>query len=141
VIGALARPFINFPKAKFVGKAELFKPPFGWFFKMMGGYPVDRSRANNLVDAIVQIYNEKDEFYITITPEGTRKYTGKLRSGFWHIANGANIPVISAGFDYPSKTVVINEPHYLSGDMEQDMQKFMDDFSRIRGKNPEDGLP
>ena len=102
---------------------------------------MDRSRANNLVDATIQIFNEHEEFYIALAPEGTRKYTGKIKTGFYHIAMGAKIPIITAGFDYPSKTVILNDPFYPTGDIEKDMERFMADFIKIKGKNPEDGLP
>lgn len=140
IIGVLARPLMRLSHVKFVGKSQLFKPPYGWLFRWMGGYPVDRSKANNLVEAIVNIYNEKDAFAIAIAPEGTRKYVGKLKTGFYHIAKGAGIPIVTAGFDFPSKTILIHDPFYPTDDMEADLSKLMDVFRHIKGRHPEHGI-
>ncbi|RVU26768.1 glycerol acyltransferase [Sandaracinomonas limnophila] len=107
-------------KIYFWGKKELFQGPFGWIFKKLGGYPVDRTKHTNLVDAIAEIYNSKDEFYAGLAPEGTRKDVKELKSGFYYIAQKANIPIVMVGFDFVNKKVMLNEPYYPSGDFEKD---------------------
>jgi len=140
IIGILARPLLEINHVKFIGKSQLFKPPYGWIFRKLGGYPVDRTKSNNLVEAVVNIYNEKEEFAIAIAPEGTRKYVGKLKTGFYHIAIGAKIPIVTAGFDFPTKTVIVNSPFYPTGNLDSDMLEIMDQFKEIRGKHPEKGI-
>ena len=125
---------------KYLGKKELFRPPFGWIFRTLGGYPVDRSRNSNLVDAIVEIFDSKEEFIIALAPEGTRKYVGKLKTGFYYIAQKAQIPIVMVGFDYSKKEVIISDPFYTSNDIDTDMPKIMIFFDGISGKNPENGL-
>ncbi|MEO1259331.1 MAG: 1-acyl-sn-glycerol-3-phosphate acyltransferase [Bacteroidota bacterium] len=125
---------------KYMMKAELFKAPYGWFFRALGGYPVDRSKNNNLVDAIVDIFNSKERFAIAIAPEGTRKRVEKLKSGFYYIAQKAGIPIVMVGFDFPSKTVKFSEAFYPSGNYEKDMQFILKYFSGFTGANPELGI-
>lgn len=140
IIGVLTRKIMGIDSVKFLGKSQLFKWPFGWFFRALGGYPVDRSKHNNLVEAVVAIFNSKERFAIGLAPEGTRKKVGQLKTGFYHIAVQANVPIILVGFDFPKKTVVVKNPFYPSGDIEKDMPVIMNFFKGIKGKNPEWGL-
>ncbi|HET8855473.1 MAG TPA: 1-acyl-sn-glycerol-3-phosphate acyltransferase [Salinimicrobium sp.] len=71
-LGLLVRRIMGM-NIKFVAKMELFRPSFGWFFKWMGGTPLDRTPGQNKVEAIAQIFNEKEDFLLAIAPEGTRK--------------------------------------------------------------------
>jgi 1-acyl-sn-glycerol-3-phosphate acyltransferase len=140
-VGVLARAFIKEIKdSKFLGKKELFQPPFGWIFRVLGGYPVDRSRKSNLVDAIVEIFDSKERFIIALAPEGTRKYVGKLKTGFYYIAQKANIPIVMVGFDYVKKEVIISQPFYTGKSIKTDMPLIMKFFKGISGKNPKNGL-
>jgi len=118
-VGLGARSLLK-RKIYFWGKKELFDNPFGWLFRKLGGYPVDRSQHTNLVDAIVDIYNEKEEFYAVLAPEGTRKDVQELKSGFYYIAKMAKIPIIMVGFDFVNKEVKVNDPYFPSGDFEKD---------------------
>ncbi len=122
---------------KFVGKDSLFKPPFGGIFKALGGYPVDRSRRSNFVDAVVDIYNEKEEFRVCIAPEGTRKKVTELKTGFYYIAKGANIPIVMIAFDWGSMTFRISEPFYPTDDKQADFAHIKQFFKGTVGKNPE----
>ncbi len=122
---------------KFVGKASLFKPPLGGIFKALGGYPVDRSKRNNFVDAVIDVYNEKEEFRVCIAPEGTRKKVTELKSGFYYIAKGAGIPIVMIAFDWGSMTFRISEPFYPTDDKEADFAHVKDFFKGAVGKVPE----
>ncbi len=123
--------------ANFIGKASLFKPPFGFIFRALGGTPVDRSKSDNRVDAIVTIFNNREQFILALSPEGTRKRVDTWKTGFYHIAKGANVPIVMMTFDFGNKQVKISEPYYLTNDMEKDMN-FMYDFYRgVKGKIPE----
>ncbi len=129
-LGARAHMGLNI---HFWGKKELFKPPFGFLFRMLGGYPVDRSNTNNLVDSIVEIYHSKESYYGALAPEGTRKNVDKLKTGFYFIANGAKIPLILVGFDYPKKQVILSEPFYTTGDFDKDKLEIALFFDKING--------
>ena len=83
-LGLLIRSALK-AKIHFIGKASLFKPPHGIIFKALGGFPVKRGKNYNQVDQIVNYYNQREKFTLTIAPEGTRKKVDKLKTGFYHI--------------------------------------------------------
>lgn len=120
IIGVLARGVVGFD-SKFLGKKSLFRPPYGWFFKMMGGYPVDRSKRSNLVDQVVDLYNSHERFIIALAPEGTRKNVADWKTGFYYIAHKANIPIVRAKMDWKTKTVKFFEPFKTTGIIENDL--------------------
>jgi len=122
-IGILARNTSGI-KINFIGKASLFKGPFGFIFKNLGGTPVDRSTSNNLVDAIVQIFDKKEQFRLALSPEGTRKKVDKWKTGFYYIAKGAKVPIVMATLDFGKKQVKISEPYYTTDDVEKDFEYF-----------------
>jgi 1-acyl-sn-glycerol-3-phosphate acyltransferase len=133
--------FITKVDIKFIGKHTLFKPPFGFLFKALGGTPVDRSKSQSMVQAIIDIFNSKDEFIMALSPEGTRKKASQWKSGFYHVAKGANIPLVMAALDFKNKKVIISEPYYLSENEEQDIQKIKTFFKGVQGKHPENFDP
>ena len=94
-------------KINFVGKNTLFKGPFGWFFRSLGGAPVDRSKNNKTVDAIVDIFKEKEVFRLALSPEGTRKKVEKWKTGFYYNAKGASVPIVMATLDFGKKQIKI----------------------------------
>lgn len=124
-------------KIKYVGKASMFNHPFGWLLKWMGGIPVDRSKRNNFVDAVVDIFNEREELAIQIAPEGTRKRVEKFKTGFYYIAKGANVPILLCAFDFKVKEVRISKPFYPTDDMEADMEYIHNYYRGIQGYHPE----
>jgi 1-acyl-sn-glycerol-3-phosphate acyltransferase len=139
-LGVMARSILRIQKARFLGKHSLFKPPFGWFFRALGGYPVDRSSSHDVVQQVVDVFNAHDEFVLALAPEGTRKKVEKLRTGFYYIAKGANIPIVPVGFDFATKQVVIGQPMMPTDDFNRDMNALLQFYKRMKGKNPEFGL-
>jgi 1-acyl-sn-glycerol-3-phosphate acyltransferase len=140
VIGVMARSIVRMEHAKFLGKDSLFKPPFGWFFKWLGGYPVNRSQSHDVVHQVVDIFNAHDEFILALAPEGTRKKVDKLRTGFYYIAKGAQVPIVPVGFDFSHKEIVIGEPMYPTDNFEKDINSLLAFYRKMKGKNPELGL-
>jgi len=139
-IGVLARSIIQIQDAKYLGKSSLFKWPHGFIFRALGGHPVHRSRNNNLVDAVIDLFNNKEKFAVALAPEGTRSKVESIKTGFYHIAVKAKIPIIKVGLDYSLKQTIIDAPFYPSGDIERDMPLILDFFSKIKGKHPELGI-
>lgn len=135
-IGALARKLLKVP-INFIAKKELFDSAFGWYFKWMGGEPIDRSSSQNTVDQIVGIFNSKPEFRLAIAPEGTRKKVKSWKTGFYYIAKKANVPITSVAFDYKTKTVSISKPFYVTGEYQKDLRHIQSFFSDAVGKVPE----
>lgn len=139
ILGVMARSIMHL-KAKYLGKKELFVPPFGWFFRALGGYPVDRSKHKNLVDAVVAIFDSHEKFSIGIAPEGTRKYAPEWKTGFYYIALGAKVPIVMVGFDYENKQVSFAKPFYPTGNLDDDMKIFLNHYKHIQGRHPEQGV-
>ena len=106
-VGLAARSILRIQKARFLGKSQLFTPAYGWFFRALGGYPVERSSSHDMVDQVVTIFNSHEEFILALAPEGTRKKVEKFRTGFYYIAKKANVPIIPVGFDFANKEVVV----------------------------------
>ena len=124
-------------KIQWVGKSSLFRPPFGFIFRVLAGIPVDRSKSNNFVDAIVQLFNEREELQIFMAPEGTRQKVDKLKTGFYYIALEAKVPIVMIRLDFGSKNLVFSEPLYPSGDIEADFEVLNAFFKGVVGKNKE----
>ncbi|MCK6581575.1 MAG: lysophospholipid acyltransferase family protein [Anaerolineales bacterium] len=121
---------------KYMGKAELFRSPIGWFFYWSGGIPVDRSKSSGLVEQMVEACNRSDKFILTIAPEGTRHGVKEWKRGFYHIAKGAGIPLVFAKVDGKHKTMRVGGVFHLTDDMEADMQAIQDAFKGMVGVNP-----
>ena len=135
-IGILTRSIMK-QKIKYVAKASLFKFPLGGIMKLMGGVPVDRSKRNNFVDSVVDIFNEREQFAVCIAPEGTRTKVDKLKTGFYYMAKGAEIPILLCRFDYSLREVQIAKPFYTTDDMEADIEFIESYFRGVPGKYPE----
>ncbi|MBK5209842.1 MAG: 1-acyl-sn-glycerol-3-phosphate acyltransferase [Flavobacteriaceae bacterium] len=123
--------------ANYIGKASLFKPPFGFIFRWLGGTPIDRSKSSNKVEAIVNIYNSRENFILVLSPEGTREKVTDWKTGFYYIAKGANVPIVMIAFDFKNKEVKVAEPYYLTDNMENDFNFFHKFYAGILGKIPE----
>lgn len=124
-------------KPAFLGKHTLFKAPYGWFFRILGGIPVNRSSSHNVVDQIVNVVDARDEVALVIAPEGTRSKTDRWKSGFYHIASKAKLPITLAFLDTASKTLGFGGSFELSGDMDKDMEtirKFYHDKVGIKAE-------
>ncbi|MCB0684875.1 MAG: 1-acyl-sn-glycerol-3-phosphate acyltransferase [Saprospiraceae bacterium] len=127
-------------KVSYIGKSSLFKPPFGFIFRALGGYPVDRSRSHKYVDAVAALFQTHPQFSIAIAPEGTRKKVDRLKTGFYHIARLAGVPIIMTKFDYGRMVVAFSDPFYPTGDLEKDFAVMSAFYKDARGKNPELGF-
>lgn len=135
-IGLMVRGIIN-EEMNFVGKKELFVFPFGYYFKAIGGAPLDRRGGKNLVDSIVEIFNNREIFRLGIAPEGTRKKVTELRTGFYYIALKANVPIIPVAFDFEKKEVKIGTPLYVTGNIEEEMKHYLRFYKGVKGCRPE----
>lgn len=139
VVGVAARSILRIHNAKFLGKSQLFKKPYGWIFRGIGGIPVYRDKSHDMVDQVAAVIKKSDDFILAIAPEGTRKKVTKLRTGFWYIAHAASIPIVPVGLDYGKKEVVIG-PLLYPTDLDKDMNTLTAFYRSIHGKNPELGL-
>lgn len=123
-----------------VGKKELFKFPFGYYFRSVGGEPLDRSGGLNKVDAIVSIFERKEIFRLAIAPEGTRKEVKEIRTGFYFIALKAKVPIIPVAFDWGKKEVRLGKPFLPTGNYEADLEILKSNYKGVIGKIPGNGI-
>ena len=132
-LGILIRGSIGL-KSNFIAKKELFFFPLNIFLKLTGGVPVNRSKKNNTVKEVVNIFNNKKEFRISLAPEGTRQKVSKFKTGFYYIAKEANVPIIMITMDYSNKQSVISDPFYPKDNFKNDMNFIESFFDGIEGK-------
>lgn len=120
-----------------VGKKELFRFPFGYYFRSAGGEPLDRTGGLNKVDSIASIFARKEVFRLAVAPEGTRKGVKEIKTGFYYIALKANVPIVPVTFDWGKKEVNLGKPFFPTGDYESDMQILKKHYEGVIGKIPE----
>ncbi|MGB5482866.1 lysophospholipid acyltransferase family protein [Parasphingorhabdus sp.] len=123
-----------------IGKDTLFKWPWGDMMRRMGGIPVNRSKSQNMVDAMVREFERRDDFLLTIPPEGTRGGGKQWRTGFYYIALKAKVPLILGMMDYSKRTGGLGPSFMPSGDYKADMQKLSDFYHSVTPKVPEKAM-
>lgn len=120
-----------------IGKHTIFKWPLGALWRWLGGMPIDRQKQHNLVARLIETFNQTNKLVIGVAPEGTRKRVEKWKTGFYHIADGAKVPILLGFFDYRRKTLGFGSVIKPSGNIESDMQAISEFYSRISPKHPE----
>jgi 1-acyl-sn-glycerol-3-phosphate acyltransferase len=135
-VGLFARGIIGV-EMNWLGKKELFGFFLGWYFRYMGGAPLDRTGGLNMVDSIAQVFEKRKVFRLGLSPEGTRKKVTELKTGFYYIAEKANIPIIPVAFNYGKKEVNFGNPFYTTGDIDSDLKILLLHFKGVKGKIPE----
>jgi len=124
-----------------IGKDSLFRGPLNWFFRWLGGIPVDRSKSSNAVAQMVEIMNKADRMVLVIAPEGTRSKAKRWKTGFYRIAQGAGVPIVLGYLDYKRRVGGPGPMFMPSGDMEADLKIMRDFFSTVTAKYPQDATP
>lgn len=128
-------------RPSWLGKKSLFKFPFGWLMRALGGVPVDRSKRENVVDQAVARFAAVDRLFLVIPPSGTRSRAKHWKSGFYNIARGAGVPVLCSFLDYPSRTAGLGPCLRMTGVVSADMGRIREFYSGIRGLYPEKTTP
>jgi len=126
--------------AHFMAKDSLFRWPMGGFMRDMGGISVDRSARHNVVDAMIAEFARRDHFALTIAPEGTRSAVAQWRTGFYHIALGAGVPLVIGMMDYGRKTGGLGPAIMPTGDYKADMKLVAEIYQSVTPKHPERGI-
>jgi len=124
-------------KIYWMGKNTLFKFPFGGLMKWLGGIPVDRSRHHNLVDQMVTQYQLNPQLVVLIPPEGTRSRVQEWKTGFYHIANNAGVPILMGYIDASRREAGLADFFHPTGDIETDMPAIRAFYADKVGINPE----
>lgn len=121
---------------RYLIKKELNFFPLSIVLKNTGAIPVDRSKKHNLTEDVIARFKEADELFITFATEGTRRRVEKWRSGFYHAALGAQVPVLPGYLDFKRKEGGFGPPIYLTGNKEEDMAKLRAFYEDKTGKYP-----
>ncbi len=140
IIGVAWRSKLRLTHAKYLGKAELFKGPFGFIFRKLGGFPVERSEKHHMVDQVVELFTTHESFILVLSPEGTRKKVDRLRTGFYYIAKKAGVPIVMTGLDFAKKEASFSEPFFTTDDETADLRHIYEFYAPIKGKKPEQGM-
>ena len=121
---------------KWLGKNSLFMPGIAWFFKWLGGIPVDRDNPAALIDYVVRTVEREKGMVIGMSPEGSRKKIDRWKSGFLRIAKQTESKILFLSIDSPSKTLKFGKVFEPSGDNEKDINFVMDYYKQFKGINP-----
>lgn len=123
-------------RVHWLGKDALFRGPGYWLFRWLGGIPVNRSRAGGLIDQAAQAFAEADSLMLAVPPEGTRSQGVGWRSGFYRIAQAANVPIVMSYADFERRVGGIGRAVMPCGDLDADMEIFRAFYTSVRGKHP-----
>ena len=124
-------------KVNYFIKKSWFFFPMNFLFKATGGVPVDRSKNHGMVDSMTMLLKESDEMIVVVPAEGTRSWVPKWKTGFYHIAKSAEVPIIMGYVDFKKNEVGFGPLLNISGDFEKDMTKIQGFFKNKSGKFPE----
>lgn len=122
-------------KIYWMGKKELFRPPFGPLLRWLGGIPIDRSKSNGVVGQSIQQLQDAEKLVLTVPPTGTRRKVMHWKTGFYHIAHGAGVPIVLGFLDYGRKMGGVGPLFYPTGDINADMKEIQAFYKDIQGRN------
>lgn len=128
-------------RPSWLGKRELFRWPYGWLMRWLGGLPVDRKRRTNLVEQAAERLVEAERLFLVVPPSGTRSRAPHWKSGFYHIARNARVPIVCAFLDYSTKTGGVGLVLTPTGDLGGDMDRLRLFYRDVRGRYPENETP
>jgi 1-acyl-sn-glycerol-3-phosphate acyltransferase len=131
----LATAYILGVRISWMGKHTLFQGPFGWFMKALGGIPVDRTSPHGLVRQVAERFQQAHTLILAIPPEGTRKKVAYWKSGFYHIARSAQVPIALSFLDFGRKRAGLGPLIMPTGDIRADMDQVRAFYRDIRGKH------
>lgn len=122
-------------KVYWMAKASLFRWPIGWLSRWLGGIAIDRSASNNTVQNTISAFAARERLAVIVAPEGTRGKVTHWKTGFYHMAHGAGVPIALAYLDFSRKTGGIGRMFHTTGDIAADMEEIQQFYSGIVGKN------
>ena len=133
----LALSFVYDVPIKWAGKHTLFKPPFGWLMKRLGGIPIVRHTRGNRVQALASLFDEIPDLVLAMPAEGTRSRTEYWKSGFYRIAVEADVPIVCGYLDYGRKRGGFGLVVHPTGDMRADMDRIRAFYADKVGMYPD----
>ena len=123
-------------RVAWLAKHSLFYPPMGWIMRALGGIPVVRHENQDVVSALVEAFNSQPDMVLVVPTEGTRRRVEYWKSGFYHIARGADVPIVPSYLDYGQRRGGFGPALHPSGDVSVDMQYLRELYAPMQGKFP-----
>jgi 1-acyl-sn-glycerol-3-phosphate acyltransferase len=120
-----------------LGKREIFRFPFGWLMRLLGGLPVERGVRANVVEQAASRFAAADRLFLVVPPSGTRSRASHWKSGFWHIARTARVPILCAYLDYARKAGGIGPLLDPTGVAAVDMPPIRAFYANVAARYPE----
>jgi 1-acyl-sn-glycerol-3-phosphate acyltransferase len=124
-------------RLSFMAKSSLFWEPLGTYLRWLGGAPIDRKAAGSYVGAAITEFEQRDQFILVITPEGTRTKVDRWKTGFYHIARGAGVPILPVTFDYGRREFRFGTPLMPSEDLEGNIKTLQEFYNAGQARKPE----
>ncbi len=140
-IGGIAAALALSVKAHWLGKHSLFSAPLRSLLRAAGGIPVDRSRAHGAVAQVAREFATREALWLAIAPEGTRRPVARWKTGFWHIARAAGVPLLLVAFHYPEKRIVVGPLYHVGDDLEGDVRRIQRFYEPWRGRGGKSAVP
>jgi len=136
ILGMLAKWALGLP-INWVAKHSMFWGPFKPMFIAMGGVPLDREKTTGFIQKNIKLFADREKFILGLMPEGTRSKTDRWKTGFYHIAHGANVPIVMAYLDYKNKVLGLGDVLIPSGDIHADFEIIKTFYEDKTGYRPE----
>ena len=127
---------------RFTIKKEWMGFPLGWLFRALGAIAIDRNRDSgqkkeSTVEAMAALFKDSEKLAVLVTPEGTRSLRTEWKTGFYHVARLAGVPLVLGYLDYEKKEAGIGRILIPGEDMAADMKLIMEFYSGVKAKFPE----
>ncbi len=121
-------------RVEIMAKRELFNPLLAPLLRALGAVPIDRGNAHGVVPAMAARFRNAEQLWLVIAPEGTRRRVEHWKSGFWHIARAAQVPVVCVYFHYPERLIGVGPALTMTGDLAADMARVREFYKPWQGK-------
>lgn len=135
VVGVAAKLALGLD-VMWLGKDTLFRGPLGMMMRRLGGRPVNRAASHDVVKDVVEEFHRRDRLVLALAPEGTRKRVERWRTGFYHIAHAAGVPIVPVALNFGERAIQIGAPFTTTGDADADIRELQRRFAGVRGRHP-----
>lgn len=133
IVGVAAKLALGLD-AMWLGKDTLFRGPLGPMMRRLGGRPVDRAASHDVVKDVVDEFARRERLVLALAPEGTRKRVERWRTGFYHIAHAARVPIVPVALNFGARAIQIGSPFNTTGDVDADIHALQQGFAGVRGR-------
>lgn len=118
-----------------LGKDSLFRGPLGALMRRLGGRPVDRDASHDVVRDVSGEFARRERLVLALAPEGTRKRVERWRTGFYHIAHAARVPIVPVALNFGERAIQIGVPFTTTGNVDADITALQQRYTGVRGRN------